>query len=186
MKSLEELGVMSFIANQTASLIAHVPEGTINYLLPYWAMLMLQCTGNSRLAAAIMMIIWIGGTAGAFIDNIPFTQTMIPIVLRLTGADLGLPLTPLVWALVYGCCMSGWDSLLVHMTVYAVALTRSNKGNATLLGASANVVAAGLAEQQGYNLSFNDFLKTGLPCCVVSLTIATLYLLITHVLIAWY
>jgi len=147
MKSLEELGVMTFIANQTASLIAYVPEG------------------NARLAAAIMMIIWIGGTAGAFIDNIPFTQTMIPIVIRLTGADLGLPLTPLVWALVYGCCMGG---------------------NATLIGASANVVAAGLAEQQGYNLSFNDFLKTGFPCCVVSLTIATLYLLITHVLIPWY
>lgn len=59
-------------------------------------------------------------------------------------------------------------------------------GNATLIGASANVVAAGLAEQQGYNLSFNYFLKTGLPCCALSLVIATVYLLITHVLIPWY
>jgi Na+/H+ antiporter NhaD/arsenite permease-like protein len=63
--------------------------------------------GNTRLAAAIVMIIWVGGTVGAFIDNIPFTQTMIPIVLRLTSGDLGLPLTPLVWALAYGCCMGG-------------------------------------------------------------------------------
>lgn len=147
MKSLEELEVMAFIANHTASLIAHVPEG------------------NTRLAAAIIMIIWVGGTVGAFIDNIPFTQTMIPIVLRLTSGDLGLPLTPLVWALAYGCCMGG---------------------NATLIGASANVVAAGLAEQQGYNLSFNYFLKTGLPCCMLSLAIATVYLLVTHVLIPWY
>ncbi len=52
---------------------------------------------------------------------------MIPIVIRLTSGDLGLPLAPLVWALAYGCCIGG---------------------NATLIGASSNVVAAGLAEQQ--------------------------------------
>ncbi len=151
--------------------------------------------GNTRLAAAIVMIIWVGGTVGAFIDNIPFTQTMIPIVLRLTSGDLGLPLTPLVWALAYGCCMGGTaphhTAARVRPHTRATAHTtpvahNNTSGNATLIGASANVVAAGLAEQQGYNLSFNYFLKTGLPCCMLSLTIATVYLLVTHVLIHWY
>lgn len=148
------------------------------------------------------MIIWVGGTVGAFIDNIPFTQTMIPIVLRLTSGDLGLPLTPLVWALAYGCCMGGTAPPFhlqhaPHHRTHTRDRTRTHdggcsqqaaatSGNATLIGASANVVAAGLAEQQGYNLSFNYFLKTGLPCCMLSLAIATVYLLVTHVLIPWY
>jgi len=121
--------------------------------------------GNLRLAVAITLVIWVGGTVGAFIDNIPFTQTMLPIVVRLTRGDLGLPLTPLVWALSYGCNLGG---------------------NATAIGASANVVAAGLAEQNGYRMTFMYFTKVGLPCTVVSLLVVNVYLLLTHVMIPWY
>lgn len=112
------------------------------------------------------MLMWVCAVASALIDNIPFTQTMIPIVVRLADSDLGLPLQPLVWALAYGACLGG---------------------NATLIGASANVVAAGISEQQGYHISFNYFFKIGAPCMVVSLATATVYMLFTHVWpIAWY
>jgi Na+/H+ antiporter NhaD/arsenite permease-like protein len=115
---------------------------------------------------AVSLLIWVGGSVGAFIDNIPFTQAMIPVVVRIASdPDLGLPLTPLVWALTYGSCLGG---------------------NATLIGASANVVAAGLAEQQGYPISFKAFLRIGLPVMVISLAVANVYLLVTHVLIPWY
>lgn len=68
---------------------------------------MYSLKGDIRLVAAITMLIWVGGTVGGVIDNLPFTQTMIPVVARLAGPDIGLPLTPLVWALVYGCCLGG-------------------------------------------------------------------------------
>lgn len=147
LKALEELGVVQFIADHTASLIGQFPEGKI------------------RLAVAITLLVWVGGTIGGVIDNIPFTQTMIPVVARLASDDMGLPLTPLVWALVFGCCLGG---------------------NATLIGAPANIVAAGLAEQQGYKLTFMHFFRIGFPCCLLTLLISNVYLLVTHVLIPWY
>jgi len=109
---------------------------------------------------------WVCAIVSALIDNIPFTQTMIPIVIRLAQSGLGLPLQPLVWSLAFGACLGG---------------------NATLIGASANVVAAGISEQQGYPISFIYFFKMGAPCMVVSLLTATVYMLLTHVWpIAWY
>jgi Na+/H+ antiporter NhaD/arsenite permease-like protein len=72
---------------------------------------------------AISLLVWVGGTIGGVIDNIPFTQTMIPVVARLASSDMGLPLTPLVWALVFGCCLGGtspaashWGFLLLNDT----------------------------------------------------------------------
>jgi len=147
MNALEELGVLEFFADYTALLIETVPPG------------------EGRLAVAVVLVIWVGGTVGAFIDNIPFTQTMIPVIVRLSAPDIGLPIGPLAWALAYGGCMGG---------------------NATLIGASPNVVAAGLAEQQGHKITFLYFLKIGFPVMVISLIIVTVYMLITHVLIPWY
>lgn len=148
MRALEEMGVTSFFANSTADMIRQVPQGDL------------------RLAVAISLLIWVGGTVGAFVDNIPYTQAMIPVVVRLArDPSLGLPLAPLVWALTYGSCLGG---------------------NATLIGASANVVAAGLAEQQGHPITFRAFLRIGFPVMVISLAVTNVYLLVTHVLIPWY
>ena len=88
------------------------------------------------------MILWVSGLASAFVDNIPYTTMMIPVVTALADPEggLGLPLQPLVWALALGACLGG---------------------NGTLIGASANVVCAGVSEQHGYALSFGDFFKVG-------------------------
>lgn len=90
---------------------------------------------------------------------------MVPIVVSLGKSDLGLPTSVLVWALVFGTCFGG---------------------NATLIGASANVVACGILEKHGNHISFLQFMKLGLPITIISLSIATVYLLLTHVLIPWY
>jgi P protein len=90
-----------------------------------------------RLAFAIFIMIWVSGLTSAFVDSIPVTQMMIKIVISLS-VNLSLPLQPLVWALAFGPCLGG---------------------NGTLIGASANVIGAGIAEQHGYKMTFGDFFK---------------------------
>eukprot|EP01101_Sappina_pedata_P007000 TRINITY_DN3607_c0_g2_i1.p1 TRINITY_DN3607_c0_g2~~TRINITY_DN3607_c0_g2_i1.p1 ORF type:complete len:689 (+),score=248.88 TRINITY_DN3607_c0_g2_i1:119-2185(+) len=147
MRTLEELGLMEYIGNQSTSLIRLVPEGDL------------------RLTVAIMLILWVSAIFGAFIDNIPFTTTMIPIVYALAKDDLGLPLAPITWALVYGVCFGG---------------------NGTLIGASANVVGVGLASQSGINISFNEFFKAGFPFMIFSVACANVYLLVSNIVFKWY
>jgi len=146
MRGLEELGLISYIGDKTTEMISNVPEGT------------------GRLAVAVVLLMWISAIVSAFIDNIPYTAAMIPVVYQLYEADLGLPLKPLVWALVFGTCFGG---------------------NGTLIGASANVVCAGIAEHEGYPISFNTFFKLGFPTMIVSVFVSCIYMLIFHVLIPW-
>jgi len=112
-----------------------------------------------RLAAAVVIILWVSAVASAFIDNIPYTATMIPIVLSLS-VDLNLDLGPLIWALAFGACLGG---------------------NGTLIGASANVVTAGLSEEAGYPISFNEFFRAGFPVMLLSTFIVTFYMLLVYV-----
>eukprot|EP01097_Dermamoeba_algensis_P003099 TRINITY_DN2250_c0_g1_i1.p1 TRINITY_DN2250_c0_g1~~TRINITY_DN2250_c0_g1_i1.p1 ORF type:complete len:342 (+),score=121.84 TRINITY_DN2250_c0_g1_i1:131-1027(+) len=145
MHGLEELGLVGFIGDQTANIISQVPPG------------------KGRLAVAIVLILWISAFCSAFIDNIPYTTTMVPVIIKLTTLDL--PLQPLVWALAFGACFGG---------------------NGTLIGASANVVVAGIAEQQGYPITFNTFFKAGFPVMILSMIVCTIYLLIFHVAFEWH
>lgn len=92
-----------------------------------------------RLAVAILMVLWISAIASAFVDNIPLTTMMIRIIISLgTKEALNLPLQPLVWALSFGACLGG---------------------NGTLIGASANIICAGVASQYGYELTFMNYFK---------------------------
>ena len=145
-EAFNRLGLLVFIGDSVSSSIKEVePE--------------------YRLAAALMLILWVSGIASAFIDNIPFTTMMIPVINQLAkDEDLGLPLSPLVYALALGACLGG---------------------NGTLMGASANVVCAGVAEQHGYKFTFMDFFKVGFPITLVCLIVSSLYLLICHVLLGW-
>ena len=97
-------------------------------------------------------LIWLSGIASAIIDNIPYTATMIPVVKEL-GAS-GIPIEPLWWALALGACLGG---------------------NATIVGASANVVVANLAGRAGEPITFGSFLRYGVPVTVMSLIVATVY-----------
>jgi Na+/H+ antiporter NhaD/arsenite permease-like protein len=114
------------------------------------AQAVLAVTGGSLRPAAFSLL-WISALLSAVVDNIPYTATMIPIV-----QDLGrtMPIAPLWWALALGACLGG---------------------NATLVGASANVVVASLAERGGQCITFKRFLVYGLPVTLLSLLIATIY-----------
>ena len=138
--SLEYLGLIGWIGEQVTSAIGSFSE-------------------DMMLPAAIVIILWVSAIASAFIDNIPYTATMIPVVLAMC-ADLSLPLEPIIWALAFGACLGG---------------------NGTLIGASANVVTAGLSKEAGYPISFNEFFRAGFPVMLVTTFIAMIYCLLVYV-----
>jgi Na+/H+ antiporter NhaD/arsenite permease-like protein len=112
-------------------------------------------------ATMAVAIIWGSAVASGLIDNIPFTATMIPVIQELAQAQ-GLSETavrPLWWALALGADFGG---------------------NATLIGASANVVVAGMSERAGKKISFLRFMAYGIPVTVLSLAVATLYVLLRY------
>ncbi|WP_129726139.1 ArsB/NhaD family transporter [Ectobacillus funiculus] len=118
----------------------------------------LQIT-DGNISSAALLILWVSGAASATIDNIPFVATMIPLIKDLAA---GLGLSPdasqmevLWWALALGACLGG---------------------NGTLIGASANVVVAGIASREGHGFSYMTFLKIGLPLTIVSLLISHFYI----------
>ena len=133
--------------------------GVIDYIGGFVQMGIEAFSEEYRLAAAVVIILWVSAIASAFIDNIPYTATMIPIVLAL-AVDLNLELGPLIWALAFGACLGG---------------------NGTLIGASANVVTAGLSEEAGYPISFNEFFRAGFPVMILSTFIVTFYMLLVYV-----
>lgn len=119
-----------------------------------------------QLCVAILIILWVSALASAFVDNIPLTTMMVKIAISLAENEkLDLPLQPLVWALAFGACLGG---------------------NGTLIGASANVVCAGVAEQHGYRFTFVEFFKVGFPVMIGSICVATVYLLMAHVVFTWH
>ncbi|OGO56971.1 MAG: hypothetical protein A2Z32_13385 [Chloroflexi bacterium RBG_16_69_14] len=113
---------------------------------------LLDLTGGDPTVTTIGLL-WLSGVASAIIDNIPYTATMIPVVQRMGAA--GLPLEPLWWSLALGACLGG---------------------NATIVGASANVVVANMAGRAGHPIGFRAFLRYGLVVAVVSLVMSSVYL----------
>uniref|UniRef100_A0A1S4H1G3 CitMHS domain-containing protein n=2 Tax=Anopheles gambiae TaxID=7165 RepID=A0A1S4H1G3_ANOGA len=140
--------------------------GLIDWIGHATETIILSVSEDLRLAVAIVIILWISALTSAFVDSIPVTAMMVKIVVALSEkAYLGLPLQPMVWALAFGPCLGG---------------------NGTLVGASANVICAGIAEQHGYRFSFMDYFKLGFPIMLVSVLVTTGYLIMAHVVFAWH
>ena len=110
---------------------------------------------EGNFVAACSLIIWVAAIVSAFVDNIPFTATMLPIVTYLSTVIPGSANT-LWWALAIGACFGG---------------------NGTIIGASANVVTMGIAESKGYRMSFIGFMKVAFPFMVISVLIGHIWLL---------
>jgi Na+/H+ antiporter NhaD/arsenite permease-like protein len=108
------------------------------------------------------MMIWLSGIASAFVDNIPFTTTMIPLVHSLIS-------TPSI-ASTFG------TEFQINPLGWALALGADLGGNGTLIGSSAGVVAAGLSMKIGHPISFVKFFRIGFPFMLITLTIGTFVL----------
>lgn len=120
---------------------------------------------NGDIGFAAVLILWVSGIASATIDNIPFVATMIPLIQDLaTGLGLSVDspqIEVLWWALSLGACLGG---------------------NGTLIGASANVVVAGIAKREGHAFSYMDFLKIGLPLTIIALLLSHAYIYLRYLM----
>jgi len=134
--SLEEVGIIESIARETLNL-TH---------------------GNQTVTA--MTILWMSAIASAFVDNIPFTATMIPLI-KSMGQLSGMQLDPLWWSLALGACLGG---------------------NGTLIGASANLVVAGMSSRRGVVITFMQYLRYGFPLMLVSIVISTAYIYLRYLM----
>ena len=114
---------------------------------------------HGNLVASICLILWVSAIMSAFVDNIPFTATMLPIVAYLTQVIPGAQNGVLWWALAFGACFGG---------------------NGTMIGASANVVTIGIAESAGYPMKFIGFMKIAFPYMIISVAIANAWLLLFY------
>jgi len=120
------------------------------------AELLVSVTGGDR-TAELIGITWIAGIVGGVVDNIPLTAAMIPVVEEVTadGGDEAY-----WWALAIGACFGG---------------------NLTIVAAAANVAASGMAARAGSPIGFVQFLKVGVPATLLSLVLATAYILLRWV-----
>jgi Na+/H+ antiporter NhaD/arsenite permease-like protein len=116
---------------------------------------------GGNLTATILVLIWSAALLSGVIDNIPFAATMLPVVAFLTrtvpGADSGV-----LW--------------------YGLSVGAAMGGNSTLIGASPNLVTAGIAERAGFRITYLEFVKVGLPATIVTVAVGTLWLFIRFML----
>jgi Na+/H+ antiporter NhaD/arsenite permease-like protein len=111
---------------------------------------------GGRLLLATTLLLWVSGLLSAVVDNIPYVATMAPVVGTLVdGFPEGTDGTVLWWSLALGADLGG---------------------NATAIGASANVVILGLSERAGHRISFLQFTKYGAVVALVTLAISMPYL----------
>ena len=120
---------------------------------------MLKATGGDFNVTALA-ILWASAFLSAIVDNIPFVATMIPLIKSMApslGGDAAL--LPLWWALSLGACLGG---------------------NGTLIGASANLVVAGLADRAGIAFRFVEFMKVAFPLMLISIAISHVYIYLRY------
>ena len=116
---------------------------------------LVEVTGGS-IKKSVYVVLSVSAVFSAFVDNIPFVATMIPTLKAMEEAVGGREvMMPVWWALSLGACLGG---------------------NGTLIGASANVIVAGIASREGHPISFVRFMIWSIPVMVVSVVIAGIFL----------
>jgi Na+/H+ antiporter NhaD/arsenite permease-like protein len=115
---------------------------------------------QGRAKETSLAILWLSGVFSAFIDNVPFVAAMIPVIEHIGEVARQITdINPLWWSLALGTCLGG---------------------NGTLIGASANIVAVGIAKHNGYHIRFRDFTKISAVFTLLSLVICTFYILLRY------
>jgi len=149
-----EWGTLVFFAGLFVMVGALVNVGALQMLSDYLAA---QVDGKPELATGVLLVF--SAIVSGIVDNIPYVATMSPVVADLSATVPAQHGDVLWWALAFGADFGG---------------------NATIIGASANVVAVGLAAKAGIKISFWQFAKYGIPVTIVSIAIAAPYLFIRY------
>jgi Na+/H+ antiporter NhaD/arsenite permease-like protein len=112
---------------------------------------------GDSVTVAILVLVWSAAFLSGIIANIPFTAAMLPVVGFLTRSIPGATGAVLFYALSIGSAMGG---------------------NSSLIGASANLVTAGISERAGYRITYMEFFKIGMPAMIITVAVGTLWLFI--------
>lgn len=138
--------------------------GVVKVGLIKWLSVKMLIFAGGNMFGLSMILLWFSAFASAFIDNIPYVATMDPLIIDmakqlwpdLSGTALlhHPDLMPLWWSLALGACLGG---------------------NGTIIGASANVIVAGLSEKTGRKITFGRFMIYGMPLMIESIIISMIY-----------
>jgi Na+/H+ antiporter NhaD/arsenite permease-like protein len=109
---------------------------------------------------ASMLVTWVSGAASAVFENIPYTVAALPV------ADY-----------LYESIPGASENLIIY---WSLILGADFGGNATFIGSAPNIVAVGLLGQAGYRLTFGRFAKDGVPITILTLIVASIYLLVVY------
>ena len=131
-------------------MVAGVETTGVLLSLSHWI-----ANSTSNILYLSLVILWVSGVVSMVLNNIPFVTVMIPVVVGIQAQFPGVDTSILWWSLSLGACLGG---------------------NATLVGASANVVSADIARKYGVNISFIEYMKFSLPLTVGVLVICSGYL----------
>lgn len=143
-----EWTTLAFFAGLFIIVGAMTETGVINMV----ALSLVKVTGGN-LFAAMMVLLFGSAIISAFLDNIPFVATMIPILLAME--TVGMDVTPLWWAVSLGACLGG---------------------NGSIIGASANVVLSDISRKNGHPITFIEYLKVGFPVMMLTVAISAVYM----------
>lgn len=124
----------------------------------FWLAEQLIQATDGNTSALVLSLLWGSALFSAAIDNIPFVATMIPLIKNI-GELSGMPLEPLWWVLALGADIGG---------------------NATIVGASANLVVSGMAKKEGHAIGFVEYMKTAVPLTIVALIVCTVYVVLRY------
>ena len=105
-----------------------------------------------------MLVLWMSAIVSAFLDNIPFVATMIPLIQHMGSMGVS-NLEPVWWSLALGACLGG---------------------NGTIIGASANVIVAGMAAERGVPMTFVRFMMVGFPLMILTILTSTVYVYLRY------
>ena len=130
-------------------LVGGLEETGVTVIVREW---LVDVSGGSERNLAFLLV-WFGGVTSAIVDNVPFTATMVEVVRGVSNDELGI--SPLWWALALGADLGG---------------------NATIVGASANVIVINLARARGHSISFMHFFRYGAVISALTLLVSTAYL----------
>ncbi len=119
----------------------------------------IEITGGD-VTSTSLLVLWLSAIVSSFLDNIPFVATMIPLIKDM-GAMGVTNLEPVWWSLSLGACLGG---------------------NGTIIGASANLIVAGMAAEKGVHISFIRYFKLGFPIMLITIVLSTIYVYLVYLM----
>ncbi|MCK5309736.1 MAG: anion permease, partial [Thermoplasmata archaeon] len=115
--------------------------------------------GDGNIVITLTLILWVSAISSALLDNVPFAAAMVPVIRGVSESTSASMLNPMAFTLALGCDIGG---------------------NATPIGASANVVGLAVAEKHGIKVTWKEYCKVAIPAMVLAMILINILILWTY------